>query len=105
MPRRGGRHFTLLSGAEDAMQAFRMEIAQDLGLGEKINEYGWEGLTTKEVGSIGGEMVKRIMIAGELDILQRFQSGQQRLTPEIPPDIRLNDVRRREAPGPGPVTH
>jgi hypothetical protein len=32
MPRRGGRHYVLVQGAERAMEAFKMEIIEDLGL-------------------------------------------------------------------------
>lgn len=90
MPRRGGRHFVVLSGAERAMEAFKEEIAEDLGLGTKVRENGWTGLTTQEVGTIGGEMVKRIMVAGELAILERFKAGQS-LSPKLPDDIVVNN--------------
>ncbi len=32
----------------------KYEIAQELGLMDKINELGWGGLTAKESGRIGG---------------------------------------------------
>lgn len=32
----------------------KYEIAEELGLMEKINEVGWAGLTGKESGRIGG---------------------------------------------------
>jgi len=32
----------------------KYEIAEELGLMEKINEVGWAGLTAKESGRIGG---------------------------------------------------
>lgn len=37
----------------------KYEIAQELGLLEKVNEVGWKGLTPKETGRIGGLMTKR----------------------------------------------
>jgi hypothetical protein len=40
MPRRGGRHYVLVKGAEEAMEAFKYEIAQDLGLDDKIDADG-----------------------------------------------------------------
>ena len=98
MPRRGGRHFVVLSGAERAMEAFKEEIAEDLGLGDKVRSSGWTGLTTQEVGSIGSEMVKRIMVAGETAVLERFNNGQ-RLSPEIADNVVINnaDPRRKIA--------
>lgn len=41
---------------EDKM---KFEIAQELGLLDKINEHGWGGLTAKESGRIGGIMTVR----------------------------------------------
>jgi hypothetical protein len=88
MPRRGGRHFVLVKGAEDAMQAFRMEIAEDLGLADKVDKDNtFKNFTTTEVGQIGGEMVRRIQAAGEHAILERYRKGEHRLMPpEVLPD-------------------
>ncbi len=83
MPRRGGRHTVLVHGAEKAMEAFKMEIAQDLGLAHKISADGsFKNFTTLEVGQIGGEMVRRINAAGQFAIMQRYDAGEVRLMPE-----------------------
>jgi len=37
----------------------KMEIAEELGLMEKVNSSGWKGLSAKESGRIGGIMAKR----------------------------------------------
>lgn len=37
----------------------KMEIAEELGLKDKINQVGWAGLTAKESGRIGGIMTAR----------------------------------------------
>lgn len=85
MPRRGGRHQVLVKGAEKAMEAFKLEIARDLGLAHKISEDGtYHNFTTVEVGQIGGEMVRRIQAAGEFAIMQRYANGEQRL---MPPEV------------------
>jgi hypothetical protein len=93
MPRRGGRHYVLVKGAEEAMEAFKYEIAQDLGLADKIDKDGtYKEMTTVEVGQIGGEMVRRIQAAGEFAIKQRFDEGNGRLMPqEVLPQTK--DVR------------
>jgi hypothetical protein len=83
MPRRGGRHKVLVKGAEHAMEAFKLEIAQDLGLANKIGKDGsYKAMTTLEVGQIGGEMVRRIQAAGEFAIMNRYKEGKQRLMPD-----------------------
>lgn len=37
----------------------KYEIAEELGLSDKIKESGWKSLTSKESGRIGGIMTKR----------------------------------------------
>lgn len=37
----------------------KYEIAEELGLTDKIKDLGWGGLTAKESGKIGGIMTKR----------------------------------------------
>lgn len=40
-------------------QQMKLEIAEELGLLEKIQEGGWKNLTPKETGRIGGLMTKK----------------------------------------------
>lgn len=91
MPRRGGRHYVLVKGAEEAMEAFKREIAEDLGLADLIDEDGsYKNLTTVQVGQIGGEITRRIMAAGQWAIKERYEAGQERLLPkEVLPDENL----------------
>jgi hypothetical protein len=101
MPRRGGRHYVLVKGAEEAMNAFKMEIARDLGLDHKIDADGsYKNMTTVEVGQIGGEMVRRIQAAGEYAILQRYQNNEERLMPEevLPRPDRVREVTNNGNP-------
>jgi hypothetical protein len=95
MPRRGGKHMTMVRGAEDAMYAFRLEIAKDLGLADKLAEdKSFKNFTTVEVGQIGGEMTRRIQMAGEYAVMQRFKAGEDRLMPEeILPDPLMVSTR------------
>lgn len=37
----------------------KYEIANELGLGEKLQEVGWGGLTAKETGKIGGIITRK----------------------------------------------
>ncbi len=43
----------------EANEKLKYEIAEELGLLEKVNENGWKGLTAKETGRIGGIMTRR----------------------------------------------
>lgn len=102
------------------MEAFKYEIAKDLGLMNKIESAkGFKGLTTEEVGQIGGEMVRRVQAAGEWAIKQRYEAGQKRLMPEdvLPDPSAVREVTNNgnptvhaaqsvdETPGSGQVVH
>lgn len=58
---------------ESALDEKKWEVAEDLGLKDKIEQVGWENMTTKEVGKIGGHtggkiggnMVKELIAAAE----------------------------------------
>ncbi|EOR26813.1 hypothetical protein SDC9_59515 [bioreactor metagenome] len=48
-----------LSEAEVLREKIKYEIADELGLKDKVDELGWGGLTAEETGRIGGIMTKR----------------------------------------------
>lgn len=41
---------------EAAMERLKMEVAQELGLAEKLRQVGWGGLSAAECGRIGGRL-------------------------------------------------
>lgn len=51
--------------ARDALDRFKYEVASELGLIDKINNRGWGDMTTREVGKIGGNMVKKMIKMAE----------------------------------------
>ncbi|MDD7794007.1 small, acid-soluble spore protein, alpha/beta type [Clostridium sp. 'White wine YQ'] len=48
-----------LTEAELLREKIKYEIAEELGLKDKVDEFGWPGLTAEETGRIGGIMTKR----------------------------------------------
>lgn len=48
-----------LSDSEKLREKIKYEIADELGLKDKVDEFGWGGLTAEETGRIGGIMTKR----------------------------------------------
>lgn len=48
-----------LTEAEKKDLQMKMEIAEELGLMEKVEQLGWKGLTSRESGRIGGIMGRR----------------------------------------------
>ncbi|MFI3227014.1 MAG: alpha/beta-type small acid-soluble spore protein [Clostridia bacterium] len=50
----------LVPGAKDALRKFKMEAAQEVGV--NLQDGGYNGnLTARENGSVGGQMVKKMI--------------------------------------------
>jgi len=45
---------------QSAANILKMEIAEELGLMDKVNKTGWKSLTARESGRIGGLMSGRV---------------------------------------------
>lgn len=48
-----------LTPLEIAREKMKYEVAEELGLKDKINKVGWASLTAEETGRVGGMMAKR----------------------------------------------
>lgn len=48
-----------LTEGELLREKIKYEIAEELGLKDKVDKLGWSGLTAEETGRIGGIMTKR----------------------------------------------
>lgn len=48
-----------LTEAEKLREKIKYEIADELGLSDKVKSEGWGGLSAEETGRIGGLMTKR----------------------------------------------
>lgn len=48
-----------LTEIEKLREKIKYEIAEELGLGGKVDKYGWSSLTAEETGRIGGIMTKK----------------------------------------------
>ena len=48
-----------LTSDEIMREKLKYEIASELGLKDKVDKYGWAGLTAGETGRIGGVMNKK----------------------------------------------
>lgn len=48
-----------LTEIEKVREKIKYEIAEELGLREKVDRLGWSGLTAEETGRIGGIMTNR----------------------------------------------
>ena len=64
-----------LTEVEKLREKLKYEIAEELGLRDKVDEFGWGGLTAEETGRIGGIMTKRkktLKIPSNNEILGRI---------------------------------
>ncbi|ACX51747.1 MULTISPECIES: alpha/beta-type small acid-soluble spore protein [Ammonifex] len=55
------RKKALVPEAQPALERFKYEVAEDLGLADKIAREGWGEMTSRECGLVGGNMVKRMI--------------------------------------------
>lgn len=64
----GNDHRPLYPASKRALDRLKYEVAEDLALDDDIKERGWGNMTTREVGKIGGQMVKRLVRKAEKDL-------------------------------------
>lgn len=50
--------------SKEEKEKLKYEIAEELGLLDKVKDGGWKSLTSKETGRIGGIMTKRLKNKG-----------------------------------------
>lgn len=63
-----------LTETEKLREKLKYEIAEELGLKEKVEALGWSGLTAEETGRIGGVMTKRkklLRVPSNKEILEK----------------------------------
>jgi small acid-soluble spore protein F (minor alpha/beta-type SASP) len=66
-----------LTEPEKLREKIKYEIAEELGLTDKIDKYGWGALTSEETGRIGGVMTnrkKKMNIPLNKDIINSIQN-------------------------------
>ncbi|WP_029688626.1 alpha/beta-type small acid-soluble spore protein [Thermoanaerobacter sp. A7A] len=66
-----GKRKKLYPKAEDGLDSLKQEVAEELNLDDDIEKRGWENMTTREVGKIGGNMVKKMIKFAEKEMDER----------------------------------
>lgn len=56
---------TAVPGAGKALDQFKYEIANEIGLSARVQQVGWENMTSRECGSVGGYMTKKMVQMAE----------------------------------------
>lgn len=49
-----------MSARELELEKIKLEIAEELGFGNKVRENGWGDITARETGRVGGIMSRRL---------------------------------------------
>lgn len=57
-----------LPQAEAALDRLKYEVADELGLRDDIEDRGWGEMTTREVGKLGGNMVRKMIRFAEAEM-------------------------------------
>ncbi len=47
--------------AENAMDQFKMEVASELGIADKVRQSGWQNMSSADCGRVGGTMGRRMI--------------------------------------------
>lgn len=58
-------------GSEEQLDELKQEVAEELGLDDDIEKRGWENMTTRETGKIGGNMVKKMVEEQKREMAKR----------------------------------
>ena len=48
-------------GAENALDRMKLEVANELGISEKVRSQGWQTMTSADCGRVGGHMVRKMI--------------------------------------------
>ncbi len=64
------------------MKGLKEEVTADLGLDDDVKRRGWGGMTTREVGKIGGRMVRRMVRRAKRDMAREGEPEDSR-----PPEV------------------
>ncbi|MTI96746.1 MAG: alpha/beta-type small acid-soluble spore protein [Firmicutes bacterium] len=73
------RRRSVVPGAEQVLDRFKYEVASELGILNQVQTQGWDNMTTREVGKVGGQMVKRMLQEAERRLSGRGGQGGQGL--------------------------
>lgn len=65
------RNRLVVPDAKAALEIMKFEIAQELGI--QLPQDGYYGhMTTRDIGSIGGYITKRLVALGQQQLMNRF---------------------------------
>jgi hypothetical protein len=67
----------VLPTARRGLDRLKHEVARDLGLADDVERRGWGDMTTREVGHIGGQMVRRMVRLAEENLAREREQDDR----------------------------
>ena len=64
--------------ARTAMEKFKYEVANEIGLYNQVQSIGWGNMTSRECGAVGGYMTKKMV-----ELAQQQMANDPNLTPQL----------------------
>ncbi|MBC7345439.1 MAG: alpha/beta-type small acid-soluble spore protein [Clostridia bacterium] len=58
---------------EEGLDKLKEDVLRDLDLADDVKERGWENMTTREAGKVGGTMVRRLVRKGEEHLARKSE--------------------------------
>lgn len=55
------------ASAENALDSMKMEVANELGIADRVRSQGWATMTSADCGRVGGHMVRKM--------IEQYESG------------------------------
>lgn len=60
------------AAAENALDSMKMEVANELGIADRVRSQGWSTMTSADCGRVGGHMVRKM--------IEQYESGMSGTT-------------------------
>jgi hypothetical protein len=77
--------------AKQALDKFKMEAAQELQVSDEYKSGYWGNMTSRECGSVGGQMVKKMVEYAETQLA----NGSQIQAPQAEQDVQGSNLSNK----------
>lgn len=70
----------LIPQAYHTLNQFKYEVASELGINPEYKTGYWGNISSRECGSVGGHMVRRMIAAAEQELIRKQSSSTSGMT-------------------------
>ncbi|MGI6148717.1 MAG: alpha/beta-type small acid-soluble spore protein [Firmicutes bacterium] len=75
----------MIPQAAQAMDAFKYEVASELGINPEYQTGYWGNISSRECGAVGGHMVRKMIAAAEQSLMEQQGGFAAQPQPPTPP--------------------